>query len=168
MEEALAAYQVAVAYATKQIIWYESSADMKHLLYRGVGLVAICASILITFLSATMNRPDQKIGAFRTGYVIAALAAISALSVAAAGFFEWGSAWESHRITQLRLEALVEISHIESLKLTAAGDKQGIFTLAERLAEEVRGIVETETTGYYDSQSTLSEIITRLQKNSGD
>ncbi|MFS8184264.1 DUF4231 domain-containing protein [Pseudovibrio denitrificans] len=158
MYEAVEAFREAINYAQEQVEWYDFYAGLKLTLFRTAGVLAIVSATLITFLSANLKDPEQKIGRVKRKNIIALLAVVSAISVSLSSFFEWRSSWESHRHAQFKLEALIKTATIKKLELQQGANAAELFVLAGWLTDNVQTIVSEETSKFYSSQPDISEI----------
>jgi hypothetical protein len=149
LEEANQAFFVAQAYAQKQIDWYGLFGTSKLILFRVAGVLSIVCAIFIAYFSATLDDNKVTFFNFSKKKLITILAILSALSVSLSGFFGWKGAWESHRIAQFQIEALVVEAKIRKLKLESDGDIAGVFMLANELSQETARIVHEESTEYF-------------------
>ncbi|WP_085904572.1 hypothetical protein [Kiloniella majae] len=157
MDEANQAFLVAMGYAQKQISWYEFFGLFKLILFRGAGALSIICAIFIAYFSATLGDNKATFFNFSKKNLITTLAILSALSVSLSGFFGWRAAWESHRIAQFQIEALVVETKIRKLELESDKDIAGIFILAKRLSQETARIVEEESSEYFTYIPNVSE-----------
>ncbi|MEO1747031.1 MAG: SLATT domain-containing protein [Pseudomonadota bacterium] len=159
MSEAEAAFAVAAEYAAEQIDWYDRYAFIKHMLFRASAVGMVVASVLTTYLAATLEKPDDLFLRFKRKNAIAVLAATSAILVGLTGLFDWRSAWESHRLAQFEIQAAMKVATIRKLQLTAESKDQEVFELARELAEDVRNIVSNETVRFFATQPQADDAI---------
>lgn len=157
MNEAEAAFAIACKYALSQLHWYETYAFWKYLFFRATGVASIVLTVLITYISASLTAPEEKLGWFKKKNFIAVLAAFSAILVGVSSFFDWRGAWESHRIAEFEIRALIKKAEIEKLALIEADDVTGVFKLAQSLTADVHEIVEAETGDYFSRQPDMLE-----------
>lgn len=155
MNEANEAFELAVQYANEQISWYDFHAGLKLYLFRLAGVIAIASTIFVTYLSATLDDANSRFCGLRRQTLVAALATLSALSIALSGFFGWRSSWESHRQAQLQLEALVVDARIEKLRIAKNGNEAELFELAQSLSKRTREIVARETGKFFSKTSDI-------------
>ena len=158
MEEAIAAFKIAEAYAQEQLDWYESSAFYKHMLFRTFGVASILIAVLITYFSATLTGPDDTIWRFKKKNLIAGLAAVSAISIGLSSFFDWRGAWESHRTAEFYIKKTLNEARIEELKLRGTSDFNRVFTLAKSLTTDVNDVVSRETLQFFATQPATSSL----------
>ncbi len=158
MDQANEAFGIAVDYASNQIIWYQLNGTVKLYLFRSAGVISILATILVTYLSATLDNEKPTLFGFRKNVLIAVLAASSAMVISLSSFFGWKSSWESHRLAQFQLEALIVESRIQKLKIEKNGTDTELFELAHSLSTRVREIVSEETIKYYKSVTSASRV----------
>lgn len=166
MEQELEAFKIAIEYADKQYHWYQNYGNVKLYLFRISGVIAILSTILITYLSATLDSTNPIILGFRKSILIAILAAFSAVSVSLSSFFGWKSSWESHRVAQFQIEALIVDAKIQQQKILTSGVEEDLFALAQSLTTKVRDITSEETVRYYSGQKNIRDV--SVLKNGSD
>lgn len=157
MNEALEAYQIARNFSAEQIEWYSNQAFYKHFLHRASGVLIILFAVLITYFSANLSAPTEKVLRFQKRNVIAVLAASSAIIASISSFYDWRSSWESHRLAQFELQALIRVAEIKQLELKMDKNADGMFKLAKELTLEVKMVLEKETAHYYSNQRGAKE-----------
>ncbi|WP_120495843.1 hypothetical protein [Kiloniella sp. EL199] len=161
MEEASQAFLVAQEYAQKQIDWYSLFGITKLILFRITGVLSIVCAIFIAYFSATFDDNKLTFFNFSKKKLITILAILSALCVSLSGFFGWKGAWETHRIAQFQIEALVVEAKIQKFKLESDGDVAGVFILADELSQKTATIVQNESTDYFALIPNINEAVKR-------
>lgn len=148
-KDSINAVCVAIKAISDKLDWYKSSANWKFYLFRATGVAAILSSVLVTYLSANIDNQKVPLLGLKKKNLVSVLAALTAVSISLAGFFGWRSSWESHRLAQLQLEALVTNTKIEMFRLKANDDDKALFNLAHSADKALNEIVFKETQGFF-------------------
>lgn len=151
MGEAGQAFEEAMRYALEQLNWYDSHSIYALYLFRIFGVVSILSAISVTYLAASLKSEDELFLKLPKKNILAALSALSALSISVSGFFAWNAAWVGYRSAQFQIETLIQSAKVEKLQSIEENNKAELFKISRELVDEVGKIVSDETNAYFKS-----------------
>ena len=151
MGEAGQAFEEAMKYALAQLHWYDVHSIYALYLFRIFGVISILSAISVTYLAASLKSENELFLRLPKKNLVAALSALSALSISVSGFFAWNAAWVGYRSAQFQIETLIQNAKIEKLQSIEENDKTRLFKISRELVSQVGTIVSDETKTYFDS-----------------